>query len=208
MYHAEPVAASRREVLRQLVRAVAEPAGGDDHRAGGDLVVADRDTDDHVVRRDQAVDSLAQGDVDLGLAAVPGEDVDHGLTPADRDVDARHPLLTAEDQRVVELDAEVSEPLHGRPGELAEVADDAGVEVPAVELHVVVEQRTGIVLDAECLLVLRAGAHHQPAGQARRAADLALRLGDEHARAPAPRAVSAAANPATPEPTTTTSTSR
>ena len=56
-------------------------------------------------------------------------------------VDPRHPLLAAEDQLVVVLDAEVAQPLHRRAGQLAEPADDAGVDVPAVELHVVVEQR-------------------------------------------------------------------
>ena len=140
MYQAQPVAAADGKCCGQLGRAVAEPAGGDHHRAGGDRVVADRHTDDRavlVIRRSTRWPRATS----ISASGTPGEHVDHGLAAADRHVDARHPLLAAEHQRVVELDAEIAEPLDGRAGELGEPCGDAGLDVPAVERHVVVEQR-------------------------------------------------------------------
>ena len=209
MYQAQPVSRRRREVLGQLLRAVAEAARGDDHRAGGDRVVADGDSHDGAVVGQQPVDPLAEGDVDVGLAAVPGEDVDDALAPADGHVDPRHPLLTAEDQRVVVLDAQVAEPLDGRPGELGEAAHDAGVDVPAVELHVVVEQRvrrrprcpSAFWYRVPAPMISPPDRRDEPPTTPSLSATRTL-------AAPRSPAVSAAANPATPEPTTMTSTSR
>ena len=171
----------RREVSSQLGGVVAEATSGEHDGAGRDLVIADGDAGDRAVGRgQQAVDPLAERDVDVVLAAVPVEDVDDALPSPDGHVDARDALVAAVDELGVVLDAKVPQPLDGRTGELREPPDDGRVDVPPVELEVVVEQRLGIVLDAQRPLVPRPGAHDEPARQARRPSDdtLALRHQD------------------------------
>ena len=62
----------------------------------------------------QPVDPLAEGDVDVALAAVAVQHVDDGLAVADGHVHTGDRLVAADDQLVVVLDAEVAEPLHDR----------------------------------------------------------------------------------------------
>ena len=51
MYHADPVRAADGKYVVQLLRAVAEPAGGDHDGTGGDRIVTDGDPDDRAGRR-------------------------------------------------------------------------------------------------------------------------------------------------------------
>ena len=122
MYQAHSVAAADGKNACQLLRAVAEPAGGDDHRAGGDGVVPDGDPHDRSVVDQQSVDTAPERDIDALVTAVPCQHVDDGLPPPDRAVDPRHPLVAAEHELVVELHAEVAQPLDGRSGPLAQAA--------------------------------------------------------------------------------------
>ena len=171
----------RREVVSQLGGVVAEATRGEHDGASRDLVIADGDAGDRAVgRREQAVDPLAERDVDVVLAAVPMEDVDDALPSPDGHVDARDALVTAVDELGVVLDAKVAQPLDGRADELREPTDDGGVDIPPVELEVVVEERLGVVLDAQGPLVPRAGAHDEPTRQARRPSDDTLALRHQH----------------------------
>ena len=79
---------------------------------------------------------------------------------------ARQPLITAEHQLVVELHTEVPEPFHRRTGKLGEPANDRWLDLPLVQLHVVVEQRLRIVFDAQRPLVAASSPHREPTGQA------------------------------------------
>ena len=92
--------------------------------------------------------------------------VNDRLTATDRAVHARQPLITAEHQLVVELHAEVPEPFHRRTGKLGQPANDRWLDLPLVQLHVVVEQRLRVVLDAQRPLVARPGPHRETTGQA------------------------------------------
>jgi hypothetical protein len=128
----------------------------------------------------QPVDALAEGDVDAGLAAPAMQHVDGGLTGADRHVHARHPFVTRLHELLVELHAEVGEPLDHRSGGAAEAPRYRHVDRPPVHLEVFVQQSLPGVLDAERPLEARAGTHHQAAREARRAADDAFALGHQH----------------------------
>ncbi len=142
----------RRVELGQLGRVVAETPGGQHDRAGRDRVVPHGHTDHRAAGDQEPVDPLPQGNLDAAV----------------------HEL-------VVVLDAEVTEPLHGRAGQVGQPPGQSSLDVPVVERHVVVEQRVRVIGDAQGPLVARARAHGQAAGQPRRPADQALRLGDQDA---------------------------
>ena len=171
-------------MLGQLLRAGAETSGGQHDGPGGDRVAADRDAQHPAVVHEQPIDPLAERDVDVPFAAVAVEDVDDRPAPLPTGTCTRaHRLVATDDELVVVLDAQIAEPLHDGAGRARRAGcTTAGVDVPAVHLEVVVEERVGVVVDAELGLVARAGAHDQASRQARRAADHALGLCDEDAR--------------------------
>ena len=178
----------RREIPGQLLGIVAEAARRHHDRAGGQRVLADADTHDGAVLREQAAHPPSEGDLDSGGTAAAGEHVYHGLASPDRAVDARQGLITAEYQLVVVLHPEITEPFHRRPRQFGQPLDHGRLDLPLVELHVVVKQRSRVIHDAERALIARTSAHHQPAGQARRAPDHPLGLSNQHAlRAAFPR---------------------
>jgi len=150
--------------------------------------LADAGPDDGAVLGEQAADPLSERDLDSSAAAAAGEHVYHSLASPDRTVDTRQALVTAEYQLVVELHPEITEPFHGRPRQFGQPPDHGRLDFPLVELHVVVKQRFSVIHDAQRALIARTSAHHQPAGQARRAPDHSLGLSDQHAlRAALPR---------------------
>ena len=153
----------RREVPGQLLGIIAETARRHHHRTGGERVVADAGPHDGAVFGEQAADPPSECDLDSGTAAVPGEDVDHRLAAPDRAVHPRQGLVAAEHQLVVVLHPEVAEPFHRRPGQFGQPPDHGRLDLPLVELHVVVKQRIGVINDVELALVPSTSAHHQPA---------------------------------------------
>lgn len=106
----------RRVELGQLGRVVAETAGSQHHRAGRDRVVPHGHAGHGAVLDQEPVDPLAQRDLDAGPAARAEQDVDDRLAAADGHVHPGRALVPAVHELVVVLDAEVTEPLHGRPG--------------------------------------------------------------------------------------------
>ena len=175
-------------MLGEPLGGVAETTRGDHDRTRADLVVAHRDSCHPSALHEQPVDTAPERDVDVGGATAAVEHVDDPLPATDRHVHPRHPLVAAEHQLFVELDTQVAQPLDGRTGELGEPLHDRGVDVPPVELQVVVVERGGIVLDALGALVARAGAHDEAARQPRRTAHHTLGLGHQHpASASCPR---------------------
>lgn len=163
-------------------RVGAEAAAGDHDGAGAEFVVADGRTDDYPILYEQTVDPPAEGDLHTRLQTGATQDVDHRLPASDRAVHPGQPLVSAEDDLVVELDPQIGDPLHRRARQLGKPLDRRHLHVPLIEQQVVVQQRFSIVLDAGGPLEPSARAHHQTAGQARRSTDDGLRLCHQHAR--------------------------
>ena len=152
----------RRVVLGQLVRGVAEAAGGDDHGAGGDLILADSDADHSAgLVEEEAVDPLAEGDVDATFATLSVQGIDDGLAGALRDMNPGGALVGGLHQLVVEVDAEVTQPVHDTTRVLAQLPHDARINVPTVHREIVVEQFGAGVLDSQGSLIARARAHDE-----------------------------------------------
>jgi hypothetical protein len=124
----------RRVELGQLGRIIAETAGGQHHRAGRDRVVPHGHADHRAVFDQEPVDPLPQRNLDAGPAARAVQDGDDRLAAADRHVHPGRALVPAVHELVVVLDAEVTEPLQGRAGQVGQPPGQARLDVPVVRV--------------------------------------------------------------------------
>ena len=137
MYQAQPVSAAEGKYWASFSGLLPKPPVATT-TPGGQRVLADAGTHDGAVRVSRRPTRRPSA-ISIGAAAVPGEHVDHRLAATDRAVHPRHALVTAEHQLVVVLHPEVAEPFDGRPRQLGQPPDDGRVDLPLVELHVVVK---------------------------------------------------------------------
>jgi hypothetical protein len=166
-----------------------EAARGDHDRAGGELDAVGDDAGDPGRAVDlagqQALHAGVQDRLDTERLARLVEHLHQAVALVLRDVRAPDVLdagagepghVRAGRDLRGHLEAEADHPLERRGGELGEAADQAGLEQPLVEVHVVLVEPLGRVLDAERLLHGGAGGGEHAGRELGRAAELALGL--------------------------------
>ena len=172
-------------VLLDELLVVAEAAGGDDDRPAAHLLVARGHARDGAVLLDQAVGAGDEGEVDAAPDALRVERAHHRQPLALGRMAARHGVDAGDVDALGLVDhAHAPQPLEGGGGVVAVGARHRRLHVPLVERHVVAEHGVGrVVEDAGLALHARARGVEVPAGEARGAAHLVVRLQHDDARA-------------------------